>query len=52
MFMCGTFSRILYLYVQTGTETNLFLAVHVYGEVLFHTSRTSMYKQAPKQTYF
>ena len=46
------FSRILYFDVQPGTKTNLFLVVYVYGMVLFLASCTSMYKQAPKQTYF
>ena len=45
------FYRILYFDVQTGTKTNLFLVVYVYGVVLFLASCTSMYKQAPKQTY-
>ena len=44
----GAFSRILYFDVQPG----LFLVVYVYGMVLFLASCTSMYKQAPKQTYF
>ena len=48
----GAFSRILYFDVQPGTKTNLFLVVYVYGMVLFLASCTSMYKQAPKQTYF
>ena len=47
----GAFSRILYFDVQPGTKTNLFLVVYVYGIVLFFASCTSMYKQAPKQTY-
>ena len=47
----GAFSRILYFGVQTGTNTNLVLVVYVYGVVLFLASCTSMYKQAPKQTY-
>ena len=45
----GAFSHILYFGVQTGTNTNLDLVV--YGVVLFLASCTSMYKQAPKQTY-
>ena len=48
----GAFSRILHFDVQPGTKTNLFLVVYVYGVVLFLASCTSMYKQAPKQTYF
>ena len=48
----GAFYRILYFDVQPGTKTNLFLVVYVYGMVLFLASCTSMYKQAPKQTYF
>ena len=48
----GAFSRILYFDVQPGTKKNLFLVVYVYGMVLFLASCTSMYKQAPKQTYF
>ena len=47
----GAFSHILYFGVQTGTNTNLYLVVYVYGMVLFLASCTSMYKQAPKQTY-
>ena len=47
----GAFSHILYFGVQTGTNTNLYLVVYVYGVVLFLASCTSMYKQAPKQTY-
>ena len=53
MYLCVVlFYRILYFDVQTGTKTNLFLVVYVYGMVLFLASCTSMYKQAPKQTYF
>ena len=53
MFMGWCFySHLLYFGVQTGTKTNLFLVVYVYGMVLFLASCTSMYKQAPKQTYF
>ena len=48
----GAFTRILYFDVQTGTQSNHFLVVYVYGVVLFLASCTSMYKQAPKQTYF
>ena len=48
----GAFSRILYFGVQAGTKTNLYLVVYVYGVVLLLASCTSMYKQAPKQTYF
>ena len=47
----GAFSRILYFDVQTGTETNLFLVVCVYGVVLLLASCTSAYKQAPTQAY-
>ena len=47
----GAFSHILYFGVQTGTNTNLDLVVYVYRMVLFLASCTSMYKQAPKQTY-
>ena len=47
----GAFSRILYVGVQTGTKTNLFLVVYVNGVVPLLASCTSMYKQAPKQTY-
>ena len=47
----GAFSHILYFGVQTGTNTNLDLVVYVYRVVLFLASCTSMYKQAPKQTY-
>ena len=45
------FSHILYFGVQTGTNTNLDLVVYDYRVVLFLASCTSMYKQAPKQTY-
>ena len=48
----GAFTRILYFDVQRGTKSNHFLVVYVYGVVLFLASCTSMYKQAPKQTYF
>ena len=44
----GAFTRILYFGVQTGTETNLFLVVCVYGVVLLVAFCTSVYKQAPK----
>ena len=47
----GAFSRILYFDVHTGTETNLFLVVYVYGVVLLLASCTSAYKQAPTQAY-
>ena len=47
----GAFTCILYFNVQTGTKTNLFLVVYVYEVVLLLASCTSMYKQAPKQTY-
>ena len=47
----GAFSRILYFGVQTGNKTNLFLVVYVNGVVPLLASCTSMYKQAPKQTY-
>ena len=40
----GAFTRILYFDVQTGTQSNHFLAVYVYGVVLFLASCTSMYK--------
>ena len=40
----GALSCILYFDVQTGTKTNLFLVVYVYGVVLLLTSYTSMYK--------
>ena len=51
MFMRWCFSRILYFDVQTGTKTNLSLFVYVHGIVLSIATCTSMYKQAPKQTY-
>ena len=47
----GAFIYILYIGVQTGTKTNLFLVVYVYEVVLLVASCTSVYKQAPKQTY-
>ena len=47
----GAFTRILYFDVQTSTKTNLSLVVYVYGMVLLLASCTSVYKQAPKQTY-
>ena len=44
----------MYFGVQTGTKTNLFLVVYtcIYVWCFFIASCTSMYKQAPKQTYF
>ena len=49
----GAFTYILYFGVQTGTKTNLFLVVYIYVcGAFFIASCTSMYKQAPKQTYF
>ena len=48
----GAFSRILYFGVQAATKKNLSLVVYVYGVVLLLASCTSVYKQAPKQTYF
>ena len=55
-FLClwgGAFTYILYFCVQTGTKTNLFLVVYIYVcGAFFIASCTSMYKQAPKQTYF
>ena len=51
MFLGGAFTRILYFDVQTSTKTNLSLVVYVYGMVLLLASCTSVYKQAPKQTY-
>ena len=45
------YSHLLYFGVQTGTKTNLFLVVYVYEVVLLVASCTSVYKQAPKQTY-
>ena len=47
----GAFTCILYFNVQTGTKTYLFLVVYVYEVVLLLASCTSVYKQAPKQTY-
>ena len=50
----GAFSLILYFRVQTGTRTNLFnggLVVYVYGLGALVASCTSVYKQAPNQTY-
>ena len=47
----GAFTRILYFDVQTSTKTNLSLVVYVYGMMLLFASCTSVYKQAPKQTY-
>ena len=49
---CFFFYRILYFDIQTGTKTNLFLVVYVYWVVPFLASCTSMYNQAPKQTFF
>ena len=48
----GALTRILYFGIQTGTKTNLFLVVYLYWVVLLLASCTSMYKQAPKQTFF
>ena len=53
-FLCllsGALSLVLYFRVQTGTKTNLFLVVYVYGVVLSVATCTFVYKQAPKQTY-
>ena len=50
--LSGALSLILYFRVQTGTETNLILSVYVYGVVLLVATCTSVYKPAPKQTYF
>ena len=51
----GTFSRILFFRVQTGTKPNLsyrgFSCLCLRGLVLLAASCTSVYKQAPKQTY-
>ena len=51
----GAFSRILFFHVQTGTKPNLsyrgFSCLCLRGLVLLAASCTSMYKQAPKQTY-
>ena len=47
----GAFTYILYFGVQTSTKTNLFLVVYCYVWCFFIASCTSMYKQAPKQTY-
>ena len=48
----GSFTRILYFEVQTGTKTNLSLVFHVYGVVLLLASCTLVYKRAPEQAYF
>ena len=47
----GSFTRILYFEVQTGTKTNLSLVFHVYGVVLLLASCTLVYKRAPEQAY-
>ena len=48
----GAFTYILYFGVLTSTNTNLFLVVYCYVWCFFFiASCTSMYKQAPKQTY-
>ena len=47
----GAFNRNLYFPVQTGTKTTLILVVYVYEVMLLLTFCTSIYKQAPKQTY-
>ena len=47
----GAFTRILCFDVQTSNKTNLSLVVYIYGMVLLLASCTSVYKQAPKQTY-
>ena len=53
MFMGWCFYlHLLYFGVQTGTKKKLFLVVYVYEVVLLVASCTSVYKQAPKQTYF
>ena len=48
----GAFTNILYFGAQTGTKTSLFLVIYFYGMVLLLASCTSVYKQAPKQTFF
>ena len=48
----GSFTRILYFEVQTGTKTNLSFVFHVYGVVLLLASCTLVYKRAPEQAYF
>ena len=47
----GAFSRNLYFRAKTGTKPNLFLVVYVYVVVLLVATCTSVYKQAPQQTY-
>ena len=44
-------SRNFYFRVQPGTKTNLFSVVCFYGVVLLVAYCTSVYKQAPQQTY-
>ena len=47
----GACTRIFYLDVQTGISIPI-LVVYVYGVVLLLASCTSVYKQAPKHTFF
>ena len=48
----GASSRILYFSVQAGTKNNPIFSCLCLCVVLFLASCTSMYKQAPKQTFF
>ena len=43
----GAFTYILYFVVQTGTKTNLFLVVYVYGLVLFVLRCTTKHQNKP-----
>ena len=47
----GALSRNFYFRVQAGTKTNLFSVVCFYGVVLLVAYCTSVYKQAPQQTF-
>ena len=42
----------MYIGVQTATKIGLFYVVYIYEMVLLIVSCTSMYKQAPKHTFF
>ena len=53
LYLCVVlFYRILYFDVQTGTKTNLFLVVYVYGLVLFLASCSSDVQPGTKTNLF
>ena len=48
----GAFRLILYFGVQTGTKQTFFSCLCLWGGAFTRIFCTSVYKQAPKQTYF